>query len=46
MVNIKTMLGATCAFLKKILQLAQWSKINVLYMKRKLCESSLQQKTN
>jgi len=43
MVRIKTVLAATCAFLKKILQLAQWSKSNVLYIKRKPCESSFQQ---
>jgi len=34
MVHIKTVLAATCAFLKKILQLAQRSKSNVLYIKR------------
>jgi len=37
-------LAATCAFLQKILQLSQWSKSNVLYIKRKLCESSFQKK--
>jgi len=33
MVHIKTVLAATCAFLKKILQLAQWSKSNVFISK-------------
>jgi len=46
MVHIKTVLAATCAFLKKILQLDQWSKCNVLYIKRKPCESSFQNKKN
>jgi len=44
MVHIKTVLAATCAFLKKILQLSQWFKSNVRYIKRKLCESSFQKK--
>jgi len=44
MVHIKIVLAATCAFLKTILPLAQWSKSNVLYIKRKICESSFKQK--
>jgi len=44
MVHIKTVLAATCAILKNILQLDEWSKGNVLYSKRTLCESSFQKK--
>jgi len=39
-------MAATCAFLKKLLQLAQWPKSKVLYIKGKPCESSFQQKKN
>jgi len=38
------MLATTWAIFKKIMQLAQWSKNCVLYIKRKSFESSFQQK--